>query len=99
MIRELGEDGPDIFIRVRMNGLKLFPESLGTALEEGIDRDVIRRDLLEKDVRKFILSYFWGHRLVGIVGFFRQHREKYRHKGCVWGVYVECQITRDTVLR
>lgn len=88
MIRTLTPNDIDAFIEVRMLGLKTHPEAFGAAYEEGIDREKTLRNLYAKNDEDFILGYFSGDILVGIVGFVRYTRLKQRHKGWIWGMYV-----------
>jgi ribosomal protein S18 acetylase RimI-like enzyme len=91
MIRALTPQDIDAFIEIRMLGLKTHPEAFGAAYEEGIDREKTLRNLYAKNDEDFILGYFAGDFLVGIVGFLRYTRLKMRHKGWIWGMYVRPQ--------
>lgn len=88
MIRALVPSDIDAFIALRMEGLEKYPEAFGAAAEEGIDYTRTLRNLEEKNEEDFILGYFDGTALIGIVGFLRMPRVKQRHKGWVWGMYV-----------
>ena len=88
MIRALTPHDIEAFIEIRMLGLKTHPEAFGAAYEEGIDRAKTLSNLHAKNDEDFILGYFSGDFLVGIVGFLRHTRLKQRHKGWIWGMYV-----------
>ncbi len=89
MIRLLEEKDLDAFIRVRLNGLRLFPASFGASFEDGVDRESFRQVLATKHERNFIMGAFEKDNLVGLVGFVQHKSPKMKHKGIIWGVYVE----------
>jgi ribosomal protein S18 acetylase RimI-like enzyme len=53
----------------------MSPEEFASRLGDGNDE-------------RFIFGAFDGLKLIATAGFFREQREKRRHKGTVWGVYV-----------
>ncbi len=88
MIRALNENDVDRFIKIRKDSLQLDPKSFGASPNAKIDRDKTLQDLKEKNDENFILGYFEGEDLVGILGFIRYKNEKTWHKGFIWGVFV-----------
>jgi len=88
MIRILNENDVDHFIKIRKDSLQLDPKSFGAMPNVKIDREQTIKDLKKKDEENFILGYFENEKLVGILGFIRNHNKKIRHKGYIWGVFV-----------
>ncbi len=88
MIRYLNENDVDLFIKIRKDSLQLDPKSFGASPHAEINRDKTIEDLKAKDDENFILGFFEGVELVGILGFIRYKNEKTRHKGFIWGVFV-----------
>lgn len=84
-------DGGDFasFRALRLDALRLHPEAFGSSFEEELAEapDVLeRRFLLPPSVT---FGVFCDGALVGMAGLLRQTRIKTRHKGDVYGVYVD----------
>ena len=91
-IRELTGDDVDEFRRLRLKGLREHPDAFGSSYEaesttpnEAV-ADRLRRNADAQD--SFTLGAYRGGELVGIVGFYQETREKTRHRGSIWGMYV-----------
>lgn len=87
-IRVLSESDVDSFWQLRLRALKEEPESFGVAYEESANTpiaDVAKR--LQSSDDSFILGAFMPT-LIGMLGFYRRHELKIRHKGTIWGMYV-----------
>lgn len=97
MIRSLNENDVDIFIKIRKDSLQLDPNSFGSSPNAEINREKTFKDLIAKNDENFILGYFEGDALVGILGFIRYGNEKTRHKGFIWGVFVYDQFRRKKI--
>lgn len=88
-IRLLSEADVEIFWPLRLQALQNEPQSFGADFDEA--RATPRSDVkkrLECSENSFVLGAFWPH-LVGLAGFFRKPGIKNRHKGTIWGVYVD----------
>ena len=91
-IRELTGDGADDFRNLRLRALKEHPEAFGSSYEaeSGVPLEAVaerlRRNAESGD--SFTLGAYRGSTLVGMVGFFQETREKTRHRGNIWGMYV-----------
>ncbi|NRB46644.1 MAG: GNAT family N-acetyltransferase [Saprospiraceae bacterium] len=90
MIRALGPEDLEAFIQIRSDSLCISPESFGSEprTPEAFDRIATRKDLEAKNERNFILGYFQGEKLKGIIGFIQPERDKVRHRAFIWGVFV-----------
>lgn len=94
MVKVLTEKDTDIFIELRLKGLKESPMAFGASFEEGMDRDQTFKNLKNKTNENYILGYFKNDLLVGIVGFVRELKLKKRHKSFIWGMYVDSDFRR-----
>ncbi len=79
----------EAFIRLRREGFSQAPLSFAQDPDIEIDAEATRAEwerTLGRD--QFILGYFVGEQLAGMVGFSRCLPAKRRHRGYVWGFYV-----------
>jgi ribosomal protein S18 acetylase RimI-like enzyme len=88
--------GADVaaFISLRSRGLRLYPEAFGQSVEEfeSTPREVVAtRFVSGGEEHGFVLGAFEekDHKLVGVVGMRRLEGQKSRHRGYVWGMFVE----------
>jgi ribosomal protein S18 acetylase RimI-like enzyme len=90
-IRPLGRAELDDFIRLRMGAVQESPFAFGASPDIQINRRQTRKDLAAQNEENFILGYWSGDDPVpvGMVGFIRETSRKQRHKGWIWGMYVE----------
>ncbi|MEL6674332.1 MAG: GNAT family N-acetyltransferase [Bacteroidota bacterium] len=89
MIRPLNEHDLEEFVRLRMEGLRRYPWAFGASVEDGIDREKTTKDLAAKNAENFILGFFEGSQMLGMIGFIRLKRTKLMHRGFIWGMYVD----------
>ncbi|MFT8243023.1 GNAT family N-acetyltransferase [Roseomonas sp. BN140053] len=87
------------FRRLRLEGLALHPEAFGESHAEAAMQDEAAfaarlRDTAWPDA---VFGAFDGSALVGLAGFVVTKREKARHKGQLWGVYVAADQRRQGV--
>ena len=102
-VRELSGDDADDFRRLRLRALKEHPDAFGSSyeaesavpLEAAAER--LRRNAESGD--SFTLGAYRGSRLVGMVGFYQETREKTRHRGNIWGMYVPLEEQGKGVAR
>jgi len=86
-VRQLCGDDAQAFQTVRLNGLRLHPDAFGSSWEEEVGRPLDRTaEALEG---QFVVGCERAGVLVGIAGLRKGASLKTRHRGVVWGVYVE----------
>ena len=89
MIRPLTATDANSFVELRKTSLSTDPFAFGADPDQEIDVDEVRRTLLAKHDEDFILGYFDGEKLGGMIGVIRHTNAKRRHKAWVWGMYVD----------
>ena len=87
-------DTPDLnqFRDLRLKALTAHPSSFGAAPEDEMnftETQWISRIEQNFDQGSFIIGAWDNDKLVGTVGLKRDNRIKLRHKGLIWGVYIE----------
>jgi|HubBroStandDraft_5_1064220.scaffolds.fasta_scaffold166568_2 RimJ/RimL family protein N-acetyltransferase len=88
-VRRLQQSEIAAYRAVRLDALRLHPHAFGSSFEE---ESVMSLDEFQQrwpPPPGAVFGGFAGDRLVGIAGLLVQNRLKQRHKGFVFGVYVE----------
>ncbi|WP_028399144.1 GNAT family N-acetyltransferase [Ectobacillus panaciterrae] len=77
------------FWELRLHGLREHPELFSASYEEFVRRPIGEvMESFPEENNHFVLGAFMNEQLVGIAGFRQEKGEKIRHKGTIWGVYV-----------
>ena len=88
-IRILDSQNAERFQELRLHGLRTAPEAFGSSYEEEADLAIeeVRRRL--DDRPNAVFGAFADGELIGMAGFAGNTKVKQRHKGLLWGVYVD----------
>ena len=90
-IRELSVADREDLWRLRLESLVSEPRAFGESAEEHREMPLEKfaKRLDRSSEHSFVLGAFDGSRLVGMAGFYRNRNLKERHKGGIWGVFVQ----------
>jgi ribosomal protein S18 acetylase RimI-like enzyme len=89
------------FQRLRLFGLRESPAAFGSSFEESsvLSRQSFESMLDFSDADGAVQGAFDGGRLVGVGGLKRETRLKEKHKGIIWGLYVDPEFRNRGVAR
>jgi ribosomal protein S18 acetylase RimI-like enzyme len=89
-IRLLTAADAGAFWELRLAALAAHPDSFGESAEEhrGTTVEAVAERLAGSGPESFVVGAFDAEGLAGTAGFYRDRREKRRHKGHIWGMYV-----------
>ena len=100
-IRELTGDDAEDFRHLRLRALKEHPDAFGSSYEAEsaapIEAAAERLRLNAESQDSFTLGAYRGKDLVGMVGLYQESREKTRHRGTIWGMYVPTEEQRKGI--
>lgn len=86
VIRQLRPDDAEAYRSLRLSGLAESPEAFGS---DFATESVSPVEAFAKTLETlFVAGAFDGKRLVAVAGFRQLDRQKTRHRGDIWGVYV-----------
>ena len=86
-IRRLEVADVEDYRAIRLAALRTEPESFGALYE--VEAALPVETFVERLASGIVLGAYAGGRIVGVAGFRRETGAKERHKGVVWGVYVQ----------
>ena len=91
-IRVLNEkDDLDAFKALRIEAVENSPIAFGESVEEVKTKSIegFKYHLADHGNGDFVVGAHIDGKLVGVAGFYREPHDKHRHKGNIWGVYVQ----------
>ncbi|MGN8115904.1 N-acetyltransferase family protein [Labrys sp. 22185] len=87
IIRRLGPADGDDYRTIRLAALATAPEAFGSTYAAEVVRPAAA--FAERLSQSVVFGAYGDGQIVGMAGYWRQDGLKDRHKGQVWGVYVE----------
>ncbi|WP_240948486.1 GNAT family N-acetyltransferase [Bacillus sp. RO1] len=88
-MRILSKEDAEPFQKLRLESLVKEPTSFASSYEEELHRSLNEiKNRIPENQDSFIYGLFDSEILVGITGFHREDKLKFKHKGFIWGVYV-----------
>jgi ribosomal protein S18 acetylase RimI-like enzyme len=86
-VRRLTSDDAEAFRSIRLEALKEYPEAYGSTFEREASEPITY--FTERLESSHIFGVFRQESLVGVAGFRAMDGPKDRHKGFIWGMYVQ----------
>ncbi|MGP4079837.1 GNAT family N-acetyltransferase [Pseudalkalibacillus sp. R45] len=99
-IRKLTPEDAEDYFKLRLEGLKKFPEAFASSYEEEIERkaeQVANRLRAQNPDTHFTAGAYYDRELIGIGTFLQRERNKTKHKGDIVGVYVAKHFQRNGI--
>jgi len=87
VVRQLAAPDAAAFRAIRLEGLQINPEAFGSTYEAESGRTV--EEFAQTLARSYVAGAFDGEALIGVAGFYVLEGPKMRHRGNIWGVYVQ----------
>jgi ribosomal protein S18 acetylase RimI-like enzyme len=93
LIRQLSETDVSDWRTIRLEAVKLHPESFGSSFEE--ENSKSDNEFAEGLRRNIVFASYDGVKIAGCVGFFVFSELKTQHRGTMFGMYVRQEFRRS----
>lgn len=94
-IRQLTTDDWSLYKQVRLKALKECPEAFGSSYEE--EAEYSENQFKEMLAQNDLFGVFEGEALIAMAGYFTLKGLKTKHRGFLFGLYVEPQFRNQSV--
>jgi ribosomal protein S18 acetylase RimI-like enzyme len=93
-IRVLTADDVELYWHCRLEALERDPTAFSSSVEDHLklSHEEIQRRLTADPANNFVFGVFADGKLRGTAGFVRETQPKSRHKGRIWGVYLNAEL-------
>lgn len=93
-IRILTAEDVEMYWHCRLEALERDPNAFSSSVEDHLklSREEILRRLTADAANNFVFGVFVDGKLRGTAGFVRETQPKSRHKGRIWGVYLNAEF-------
>jgi ribosomal protein S18 acetylase RimI-like enzyme len=100
-VRPLSEDDFNLFIDLRLLGLKESSDAFLISYEQEKETGpaYFQELLATENPDNLIFGFFMDAKLIGILGLFRDNLPKLSHRMNIWGLYVHPDVRRNGVAK
>ena len=100
ILKLLGKGDAATFRELRLQGLKESPQSFGASYEQEEKMPLeFFEQRIEATADRWVIGAYEHEVLTGVIGFVRDTGDKSRHKGFIWGMYVDPDFRRKGIGR
>lgn len=88
-----------LYRAIRLESLKLFPDSFGSVYEEQVQKEKLsfEKNIEDQTEGRFILGAFRNKKLIGICGTYQHANPKTRHRTFIVQMYVKPEFSKQKI--